>query len=200
MDGKQYEEYFITACKSDIISELNIPEFSHIDELNYLANILTDSQDFEAFAAAVSFGENTSSIAGLINLAENLDSYTIYSDISNEQELGEMYAKEAREAFNSMVEVLEESSIYSDKGFAKYIRNLETNIDYESYGLDCSLSEASRFTSKGYIVNCGGFQEVYNGQVPDKYKVFAFPKSEIPKRKPPPKQHKKRNQPKREAR
>ena len=61
-------------------------ETENIDELNYLADILSnlDDNEYQVFTAAVGAQEHTRSAADLINLALNTEVYTalfpIYSD------------------------------------------------------------------------------------------------------------------------
>ena len=62
-----------------------------IDEFNELAHTLLgvrDKGELEKYEAALVLGKHTESVKDLINLAQNLDLYRFYPDISNEEELG----------------------------------------------------------------------------------------------------------------
>nr|WP_330372738.1 antirestriction protein ArdA [Lachnoclostridium phytofermentans] len=77
VDGVRYEKIFITNYETDI-SDLRdcLGEYESIDELNYLASLLEDLEEWEVekFAAAVDFGEYNS-VPALINLTQNLDCF-----------------------------------------------------------------------------------------------------------------------------
>lgn len=160
IDGIRYEEIFITDYETDIdgLSQ-HLGEYESIDELNYLAQLLDDLQDYELelFAAAVQYGDHTGSVKDLINLAQNLDSYQLYSGISNEDDLGRYYAEEL-----CCLDVPE---------------HLQNYIDYEAYGRDINIEESGTFVDAGYIVHDGSFTEYYEGHddLPDEHRIFAYP-------------------------
>jgi len=160
VDGILYEEFFITDYKTDIDGLCRLlGEYDSIDELNYLAAMLDDLNeiDLEKFEAALEYGEYTSSVEQLINLAQNLDCYDLYPDVMNNKDLAIHH-----------IEQIETLSI------PEY---LEQYIDYEAYGQDISINEDGAFTNNGYITNSGDkFTEHYKGwHVPDEYRIFAFP-------------------------
>lgn len=64
-------------------------EYTHIDELNYLASRLEglDPEDMGKFIAAVEHGEYAGSAEQLINLTYNLDRYELYP-VQNAEEYG----------------------------------------------------------------------------------------------------------------
>lgn len=99
IDGKQYTEVFFTSFDSDDVLGLYdyLYEYAGIDELNELAHTLLgvrDKGELEKYEAALVLGKHTESVKDLINLAQNLDLYRFYPDISNEEELGRLYADE----------------------------------------------------------------------------------------------------------
>jgi len=161
VDGVLYEEFFITDYETDIEGLHDcLGEYESIDELNYLAVLLEDldSWELEKFTAALEDGEYTSSLGDLINLTQNTDYYDYYPDVHNVEDLGYYMVDEL-----CMLEIPE---------------NLQPYFDYEAYGRDCSLDMCGTFTDKGYIVSgADSFIEHYGGRgdIPDKYKIFAYP-------------------------
>ena len=95
----------------------------------------------------------------LINLTENLDCYSLYSDIHSDSDLGYYWA--------------EESGAYDTRAMGA----LSNYIDYEGFGRDIRFEEGGTFTDHGYIVNNQDrFIEQYNGdreEIPDEYRVFT---------------------------
>lgn len=90
VDGVRYEEIFITNYETDIPGLHScLGEYESIDELNYLASLLDelDEWEVEKCAAAVDFGEYNS-VKDLINLTQNLDCFEFYAGIENEEDLG----------------------------------------------------------------------------------------------------------------
>lgn len=163
IDGVRYEEIFLTDYETDIPGLHDcLGEYESIDELNYLASLLDDLEEWETdkFAAAVDFGEYNS-VKDLINLAGNLDCFELYAGIEDEEDLGRYYIEEM-----CTLEIPE---------------HLENYIDYEAYGLDMSQDEDGRFTDGGYVVRTGdSFTELYSGRddLPEEYRIFAYPEPE----------------------
>ena len=84
VDGVRYEEIFITSFDSDVLGlHEHLGEYENIDELNYLAALLSDmdQSDLEKFEAVIDAGEYTGSVKDLINLTQNLDCFEFYSGI-----------------------------------------------------------------------------------------------------------------------
>jgi len=160
VDGVVYEEFFITDYRTDIEGLCRyMGEYESIDELNYLASLLAelDSWELEKFESAIDFGEYTSCVEHLINLAQNLDCYDLITDVNTNEELGLYY-----------VEQLE---------MLKIPEHLENYIDYEAYGRDMSVNDGGVFTNHGYVINNqSSFTEHYKGMhIPDDYRIFAYP-------------------------
>lgn len=161
IDGVRYEEIFITDYEISI-SGLHdcLGEYESIDELNHLACLLSelDQSDLEKFEAVIDSGEHTSSVADLINLAQNLDYYEFYPGVGDDETLGRIYVEDME-----AIDVPE---------------HLLNYFDYEAYGRDIRLEEDGHFAPGGYVLNNGGqFIEHYHGieDIPDEHKVFAFP-------------------------
>ena len=106
-------------------------------------------------------GEYTGSVKDLINLSQNLDSYSFYSDVHTEEDLGRMYLQELE-----AVPVPEHLIDY---------------IDYEAYGRDARINEDGHLAPGGYVVGGGSFVEHYHGieDIPDEHRVFSMPKVPI---------------------
>lgn len=163
VDGIRYESFFITSYNfGGILPELSgcLGECESLDELNHLACLLSEMapDDFEKFSAALSMGTHTSSLADVINLAENLDCFEFYPDIKNEDDLGRYFT--------------EDLAIPAElKGY----------IDFEAYGRDLSINEGGHLAHGGYIVQTGLLKEIYHGieDIPKEHKIFALPRLSI---------------------
>ena len=167
IDGKNYEAWHITEYRSDIPGlAQHLGEHEHIDELNYLGELLKmqDDGDREKFAAAMEIGDHAGSVQQLINLAQNLDCYWLYSSVTNEEEYGYYLIDELDE-----LELPEEAKKY---------------FMYEDYGRDAAINDGGRFTEQGYIYNNKNtFTEWYNGKesdIPREYRVMSFPQPDRP--------------------
>ena len=124
-----------------------------------------DKGELEKYEAALVLGKHTESVKDLINLAQNLDLYRFYPDISNEEELGRLYADE----FHA-IEIPE---------------HIQNYFDYEAYGRDVKIRENGVFAPGGYVAaDPGAFIEYYHGpeDIPKEHRVFAYPKEAEPAR------------------
>ena len=162
VDGVRYEEFFITSFDGDVLWLYDyLSEYENLDELNHLACLLSelDQGDLEKFEAVIDSGEHTSSVADLINLAQNLDCYTFFPDIESDEDLGR-YCME-------------------DVDIPDALRDY---FDYEAYGRDIRIEADGHFAPGGYVLNNGGkFIEYYHGieDIPAEHKVFAFPQLSV---------------------
>lgn len=162
VDGVRYEEFFITSFDGDVLGLYDyLSEYENLDELNHLACLLSelDQGDLEKFEAVIDSGEHTSSVADLINLAQNLDCYTFFPDIESDEDLGR-YCME-------------------DVDIPDALRDY---FDYEAYGRDIRIEADGHFAPGGYVLNNGGkFIEYYHGieDIPAEHKVFAFPQLSV---------------------
>ena len=164
IDGIRYEEFFIADYDGSMPQlHKHLGEYESIDELNHLACLLSElSQDeLAVFEAVMDSGEYTGSVKDLINLSQNLDSYSFYSDVHTEEDLGRMYLQELE-----AVPVPEHLIDY---------------IDYEAYGRDVRINEDGHLAPGGYVVGGGSFVEHYHGieDIPDEHRVFSMPKVPI---------------------
>lgn len=137
VDGKQYEEYFITDYDSEIDGLTGcFGEYENIFLLNYLANKISEMDcSTEQLEAMLEYGESTGSVMDLINLVCNTESFYFLPDIENDYDLGYEYA------VNSGMFTTELQSIGT----------LANYIDYESYGRDIRLTDGGIHTINGYI-------------------------------------------------
>ena len=162
VDGIRYEEFFITSFDGDVLGLYDyLGEYENLDELNHLACLLSelDQDELEKFEAALNIGTHTSSVADIINLAQNLDCFEFYPDIETEEDLGRYWA--------------EDLPIPAE---------LKDYFDYEAYGRDISINEGGHFAPGGYIVQTSGdFKEYYHDtkDIPAGHKVFSFPQLSI---------------------
>ena len=153
--------FFITSFDGDVLGLYDyLTEYENLDELNHLACLLSelDQGELEKFEAVIDSGEHTSSVADLINLAQNLDCYEFYPGVEDDETLGRIYVEDME-----AIDVPE---------------HLLNYFDYEAYGRDIRLEEDGHFAPEGYVLNNGGqFIEHYHGieDIPDEHKVFAFP-------------------------
>lgn len=165
IDGKRYEEYFITDYQSDVLGLYDhLGEYESLDELNFLAHLLEEMtpDELEKLEAVMDAGEYTGSVKDLINLTQNLDCFEFYPGVKDEEELGRMY-------------ILEFEALTVPEHLIDY-------IDYEAYGRDARINENGHFAPGGYVRGSGnGFVEVYHGiqDIPAEHKVFALPRLNI---------------------
>lgn len=157
IDGKRYQEYFITNYESDVLGLYDyLGEYESLDELNYLAHLLEEltPDELEKLEAAMDTGEYTSSVKDLINLTQNLDCYELYGGISSDEELGHMY-------------LLDFEAIQVPEHLVDY-------LDYEGYGRDMRINEGGHFAPGGYVFNNQSrFIEHYSGldDIPEEYRI-----------------------------
>ena len=90
IDGKRYEEFFITDYDC-YVSGLHgiLGEYENLDCLNYLASLIVEMADYELekFEAVLEAGDWGSSSTDLINLFYNIEDYSFYPDIQTEDDL-----------------------------------------------------------------------------------------------------------------
>ena len=161
VDGIRYEEFFITSFDGDVLGLYDyLGEYENLDELNHLACLLSElpQSEIEKFEAALHMGAHTSSVADIINLAENLDCFEFYPEIESEEDLGRYFA--------------EDLPIPAE---------LKDYVDYESYGRDISTNENGHFSHGGYVVQTSDIEEIYHGteDISKEHKIFALPQLSI---------------------
>lgn len=157
IDGKRYEEYFITSYESDVLGLYDhLGEYESLDEFNYLAHLLEEMSpdELEKLEAVMDAGEHTGSVKDLINLTQNLDCFEFYPGVKDEEDLGRMY-------------LLELDALQIPDYLADY-------IDYEAYGRDVRINEDGHFAPGGYVFdNRSKFIEHYTGldDIPEEYRI-----------------------------
>ena len=164
IDGIRYEEIFISDYDGPMPQlHKHLGEYESIDELNHLACLLSelDKEELAVFEAVMDSGEYTGSVKDLINLSQNLDSYSFYSDVHTEEDLGRLYIQ--------------------DFGTVQVPEDLIDYIDYEAYGRDARINEGGHFAPGGYVQGGHSFTEHYHGleDIPDEHRVFSMPKVPI---------------------
>ena len=157
--GQPYEEWFITDYDMYVEGLYDkLGEYESLDELNYLANVIENMDDFdyEKFCAAVEAGDYTSSLQDIINLAQDLDAYE-YTPATSDQELGEYF--------------IEECGMYDTSSMGA----LANYIDYEAYGRDVRLEQGGIYAQQGYIALIGSVAETYvdREDIPDEYRLMG---------------------------
>ena len=142
-------------------------ETENIDELNYLADILSkfDDNEYQVFTAAVEAQEHSRSVADLINLALNTECYSFIPDISDYDDYGRYKA--------------EESGIKIGE-----LGDLEEFVDFWQYGEQCKRDNRAVFLDSGGVLekNYYGFPERYNGDlhaIPKEYSITTDALSDI---------------------
>lgn len=129
----QYEEYFITDSQSRI-PNITINQYVSISELNELAAKIEALADFDyEKLSAVMEWESSLTVAGIIDIIDNLDSYTLLPDVNDDATLGEYFSTELG-VFDAIPEA-----------FRYY-------IDTEKYGRDLRLSMDMCYCSYGTII------------------------------------------------
>jgi len=161
VDGVLYEEIFITDYETDIANlSRKLGEYESLDELNYLAALLSDMHKWERekYEAVLEYGEYTSSVKDLINLAQNLDCYDYLPSVKDSDDLGRHYVEEL--------------------GCMDVPEHLAPYIDYEALGRDINIDMGGVFTDNGFVMDNGDtLKEYYSGRddLPDEHKIFCYP-------------------------
>lgn len=160
VDGIRYEEWFLSDYESSVDGlHEHLSEYANLDELNYLATLIEemDPGQRDIFEAALAYGEYTNSTHDLINLAQNLEKFDLYPSVHSEEDYGYY--------------------LVDEMGSIEIPDHLRNYFDYEAYGRDCMLEETGMQTDSGYIRDTGlSFTEYYDGEVPEEYKITAYPK------------------------
>ena len=132
--NQEYEEYFITDYES-LLSNLQISEYSSIAELNKLAERIEGLADHEyEKLAAVLECESSMSIAEVLGIIDQLDSFDLLTEVEDDEALGEYFA-ECSCIFNGIPE------------------HIQRYFDFESYGRDIRLEINCCYTSYGMVID-----------------------------------------------
>ena len=132
-------------------------EYASLDEINYLASLLENLEDYEmaTYEAVAGTGEYCYSLRDFINLADNLDCFDYLQGVNDDHDLGYYW--------------IEESGCYDTKSLG----HLANYIDYESFGRDIRLDEGGTFVAGGYVQKRDSLTEFYDGmEVPEEYQCY----------------------------
>jgi hypothetical protein len=159
VDGILYKEFFISDYYTNLYRLQNLGEYEGIDELNHLATLLSEMNEWEleVFEAAAKHGGHSGSVKDLINLTKNLDCYEYYPDVNDYGDLGHY--------------------LIDGLGYEEVPERLENYFDYDAYGRNYVDDENGEFINGGFVFrNDVGFREHYDGQrTPEEYRIFAYP-------------------------
>lgn len=132
--NERYEEYFITDYET-LLSNLHISEYASINDLNELAERIEGmaDHDYDKLAAVLEC-ESSMSIAAILELIDDLDSFDLLAEVDTDEALGEYYA---------------------DVGciFHNIPDNIQRYFDFEAYGRDIRLESNMCFTSYGVVID-----------------------------------------------
>ncbi len=132
--NKFCSEYFITDYET-LLSNLHISEYASINDLNELAERIEGlaDHDYEKLAAVLEC-ESSMSIAEILEIIDDLDSFDLLADVEDDEALGEYYA---------------------DVGciFHNIPDSIQRYFDFEAYGRDIRLESNLCFTSYGAVID-----------------------------------------------
>jgi antirestriction protein len=132
--NEHYEEYFITDYES-LFPNLHISEYTSIFDLNELAERIEELADYDyEKLAAVLESESATSIAEILAIIEDLDSFDLLTEVDSDEALGEYYA--------------ECCCIF--QGVPDHIQRY---FDFEAYGRDIRLELNCCVTSYGMVID-----------------------------------------------
>ena len=132
--SNQYGEYFITDYESSF-PNLHISEYASIDQLNELAEQIASLTDYDYDKlGSVLEAESNTSVAEILEIIAELDSFDLLAEVDVDEGLGEYYA--------------ECCCIF--QGIPEHIQRY---FDYEAYGRDIRLERNCCFTSYGVVID-----------------------------------------------
>ena len=131
---EQHEEYFISDYDS-LFSNLHISEFSSIAELNELAERIEELADFDYDKlGAVLESESSMTIAGILEIIDELDSFDLLDGIDTDYAIGEYFA-EVGDLLHGIPD------------------HIQRYFDFECYGRDIRLELNTCLTSYGLVID-----------------------------------------------
>ena len=132
--NQQYEEYFISDYET-LFANLHISEYASINDLNELAERVDGLADYDyEKLAAVLECESSMSIAEILEIIDDLDSFDLLADVEDDEALGEYYA-EVGCIFHNIPD------------------SIQRYFDFEAYGRDVRLESNMCFTSYGVVID-----------------------------------------------
>lgn len=132
--GNEYEEYLVTDYEA-AFANLNISQYSSIEELNDLATRLDEvaEWDNDKLCAVLEMEEPTS-IADIVDIIEHLDEFDLLVGVEDDQALGEYFAEE----------------LCTLEAVPTHLRSY---FNYEAYGRDIRLESVGCYTSYGFMID-----------------------------------------------
>ena len=130
----QYEEYFISDYET-LFANLHISEYASIADLNELADKIDGLTDFDYDKlGAVLECESCMTVAEILKIIDELDSFDLLTEVENDEALGEYYA-EVCCIFHNVPD------------------HIQRYFDFEAYGRDIRFETNMCFTSYGAVVD-----------------------------------------------
>ena len=129
--NQQYEEYFITDYET-LLSNLHISEYASIQKLNELAEKIDGLADcdYDKLGAVLEC-ESSMSIAEILEIIEDLDSFDLLTDVEDDEALGEYYVDNGY----IFCDLADNIKMYLDMDrLGRDIRLESANVCYTSYG------------------------------------------------------------------
>ena len=132
--NEQYEEFFICDYQC-ILTNLHISEYASIAELNELAKKIDELADcdFDKLGAVLE-SESCMTIAGILEVIEELDSFDLLEGVATDSEIGEYFA-DVGDLFHGIPD------------------HIQRYFDFESYGRDIRLELNTCLTSYGLVID-----------------------------------------------
>ena len=132
--GTENDEFFITDYET-LLGNLHISEYASIAELNKLAERIDGlaACDYEKLGAVLEC-ESCMTIAEILEIIDELDSFDLLAEVEDDEALGEYYA-EIGCIFHGIPD-----------SFQRY-------FDFEAYGRDIRLELNCCFTSYGVVID-----------------------------------------------
>lgn len=130
VDGIFYEEWAIHDYETDI-SGIEVGEWDNIWELSDMVEELDklDKYDMKKVEAIMEYEGY-----GIMEAIDKMDEYQLYTDITNEYDLGYYWMVES--------------------GCYEIPKHLENYIDYERFGRDITFDGRGMFTENGWLEAC----------------------------------------------
>ena len=132
--GSEGDEFFITDYEV-LFGNLHISEYASIQELNELAEKIDGLADYDyEKLGAVLECESCMTIAEILEIIDELDSFDLLTEVEDDEALGEYYA-EVGCIFHGIPD------------------SISRYFDFEAYGRDIRLESNMCFTSYGAVID-----------------------------------------------
>ena len=132
--NEEYEEFFISDYDASF-SNLHISEYASIQDLNQLAERIEDLADFDYDKlAAVLECESCMTIAEILEIIDDLDSFDLLEGIDTDYAIGEYFVE-----VNDLLHGIPD--------------HIQRYFDFESYGRDIRLELNTCLTSYGLVID-----------------------------------------------